>query len=92
MTDDLLLTKGMSGHVYSAIQEYQDASDRLVAATKRQFKTGEIVHWTRRRYRQRGEVKEVLGFQGHNLRLRVLNTSTGKIVDLYLYEIEECAR
>jgi hypothetical protein len=78
--------------VYAAVQEYRAASDRLVELVKRQFNKGNVVHWTRRGYRQRGEVSQVIGFAGHNLRLRVLNTTTGKTVDLYLYEIEEASK
>jgi hypothetical protein len=80
------------GQVYSAITAYRDASDRLVKAVKTRFPTGQVVHWMRSGYQQRGEVNSVLGFEGHNLRLRVLNTKTGKFVDLHLYEIEEASR
>ncbi len=73
----------------SLIAAHRKSSDAVVEATKVRFQRGEIVHWMRRDYRQRGEVNSVLGFDAYNLRLRVLNTATGKIVDLYLYEIEE---
>ena len=90
MTDPLRATGQRS--LYPLIIAYRDLSDELVKATKERFPIGEIVHWVRRGYRQRGEVNGVLGFQAHNLRLRVLNTNTGRMVDLYLYEIEEASK
>lgn len=71
------------------LDAYRLLSDTIVQATKVRFPTGEIVHWARRGHQQRGEVNGVLGFQAHNLRLRVMNTTTGKMVDLYLYEVQE---
>lgn len=75
--------------VASLFKAYSLLSDNIMGALKARFPTGEVVHWTRRGYRQRGEVHGVLGFQAHNARLRVLNTATGKMVDLYMYEVEE---
>lgn len=71
------------------LEAYRLLSDTIVQAARERFQKGEIVHWTRRGYRQRGEAHSMLGFQAHNLQLRVLNTATGKVVDLHFYEIEE---
>lgn len=81
-----------SGEVPRLLKAYGMLSDTIVKAVKDRFPIGEVVHWSRREHRQRGEVKEVLGFRVDNLRLRVLNTGTGRMVDLYLYEIEETQR
>lgn len=71
------------------LKAYSLLSDNIVNAIRQEFPKGTVVHWTRAGNRQRGEVNAVLGFQAHNLRLQVLNTKTGKLVNLYLYEIEE---
>ena len=71
------------------LKAYSLLSDNIISAVKQEFQKGTVVHWTRAGHRQRGEVNAVLGFKAHNLRLQVLNTKTGKLVDLHLYEIEE---
>lgn len=74
------------------LDSYRKLSESIVKVVFDRFPRGTVVHWVRRGYRQRGEVTGVLGFQAHMLRLRVLNTSTGKLVDIYLNEIEETSR
>ena len=79
----------MTDSLKPLLDAYTKLSDTIIQKARDTFPRGTIVHWVRQGYRQRGEVKEVLGWQAHYLRLRVLNTRTGKFSDIYLYEIEE---
>ena len=71
------------------LDRYEAASDAVVKAARDRFRRGTLVHWVAAGYRQTGEVAEVMGFTARTLRLRVMNRSTGKLVDLYLYRIQE---
>ena len=74
------------------LKRYEAASDAVVRAARARFKRGTLVHWQAAGYQQTGEVAEVMGFEARNLRLRVMNRVTGKLVDLYLYRIQEATK